>query len=74
MQGDSLVLIFPNNIKVDLSHWNYDTFSAKYERKWYGKDFLQFSLDGEGAVKDFSFIGSTYTKKKEGESAMATGK
>jgi hypothetical protein len=73
-RGDSLALILPNNIKVNLSHWNYDTFSGKYERKWYGKDFLQFSLDKEGKVKDFTFTGITYTKKKKGELSMVNGK
>jgi len=72
-QGDSLLLKLPNDFKVDLSHWNYDTFSAKYERKWYGKDFLQFTLNEEGAVKDFSFMGMTYTKKKKGELSVVNG-
>ncbi len=64
LQGDSLVLKLPNDINVDLSHWNYDTFLGKFERKWYGKGFLQFSLTEEGEVKDFSFGGTTYDKKK----------
>jgi CubicO group peptidase (beta-lactamase class C family) len=65
MRSDSLVLKFPNNINVDLSHWNYDTFQGKFEHKWYGKDFLQFQLNEKGEVKDFSFIGLTYNKVKE---------
>jgi hypothetical protein len=63
MQGDSLVLKFPNNVNVELSHWNYDTFQGKYEREWYGKDLLQFTLDTEGRVSSFSFAGLTYNKK-----------
>lgn len=63
MQGDSLILKFPNNINVDLSHWNYDTFLGKFERKWYGKSLLQFYLDEEGRVKDFKFLGMVYDKK-----------
>ena len=73
MQGDSLVLVLPNNIKVDLAHWNYDTFSAKFEYKWYGKGLLQFSLDEKGEVKNFTFMGNTYTKKKKGELSMVNG-
>jgi CubicO group peptidase (beta-lactamase class C family) len=63
LQGDSLVLKLPNNINVDLSHWNYDTFQGKFEHKWYGKNMVQFSLNEEGKVKDFTFSGITYDKK-----------
>src|SRR5262249_5400459 len=63
LQGDSLVLEFPNNLNVNLHHWNYDTFQGKYERDWYGKGFLQFSLDTEGKVSSFSFSGVAYNKK-----------
>lgn len=62
MQGDSLVLKFPNNINVDLSQWNYDTFRGKFEYKWYGKAFVQFNLNEKGSVKEFTVFGTTYTK------------
>jgi hypothetical protein len=65
MQGDSLVAKFPNNINVDLSHWNYDTFRGQFERKWYGKDMLQFNLNEEGKVKNFTFSGVVYEKDED---------
>ena len=61
--GDSLLLSFPNDIHVNLSHWNYDTFLGKFEHDWFGKSFLQFTLSETGTVKDFSFMGMTYNKK-----------
>ncbi|HEX5152740.1 MAG TPA: serine hydrolase [Parafilimonas sp.] len=64
-KGDSLILQLSNDFKAYLNHWNYDTFSAVYERKWYGKDFLQFSLDENGNVKNFTFNGNTYSKNKK---------
>ena len=64
LQGDSLVLQLPNNLNVDLSHWNYDTFLGKYEQQWNGKDFLQFNLNTLGKVSSFSFSGMTYDKKE----------
>lgn len=64
LQGDSLMLKFPNDVEVDLSHWNYDTFRGTFKRKWYGKDFVQFGLNEKGAVKDFTFSGMTYTKQE----------
>ncbi len=65
MQGDSLLLKFPNNINVDLSHWNYDTFQGKFEHKWFGKSLLQFDLKEDGTVKDFSFVGLKYDKAED---------
>ena len=65
MQGDSLVLKFPNSFNVNLSHWNYDTFQGKFEHKWWGKSLLQFNLDEKGEVKNFSFLGVDYNKLKE---------
>ncbi len=63
--GDSLLLQLPNNMNVNLSHWNYDTFLGIFEHKWWGKNMLQFNLNEEGEVKDFSFLGIQYNKKKE---------
>ncbi|MEO8712978.1 MAG: hypothetical protein ABI405_12680 [Parafilimonas sp.] len=37
----------------------------KFERKWYGKAFLPFNLDGETEVNDFNFFGITYDRKKD---------
>ena len=65
MQGDSLVLKFPNNFNVDLSHWNYDTFQGKFEHKWYGKSYLSFDLNEEGKVNSFNFLGMEYEKKEQ---------
>lgn len=65
MQGDSLAARFPNNFNVNLSHWHYDTFLGKFERKWYGKDFFQFSLYTDGKIKSFDFLGVTYNKDEE---------
>ncbi|MFT4156300.1 serine hydrolase [Parafilimonas sp.] len=64
MLGDSLIARFPNNVTVNLSHWNYDTFLGKFEHKWYGKDFLRFDLNEEGKVKSFNFWGLVYEKKE----------
>jgi hypothetical protein len=65
LQGDSLVAKFPNNINVDLSHWNYDTFLGRFEYKWYGKDLMRFNLDEEGKVSSFNFLGIEYDKRDE---------
>lgn len=64
LKADSLVLQFPNNISVFLSHWHYDTFMAKFERAWYGGDLLQFNLNTDGKVSSFNFAGLTYSIKE----------
>lgn len=64
LHGDSLVLQFPNNVNLFLSHWHYDTFLAKFERDWYGKDLLQFNINTEAKAGGFSFSGIDYNKKE----------
>jgi CubicO group peptidase (beta-lactamase class C family) len=61
-QGDSLVIKFPNNINLALSHWNYDTFQGSFEHDWWGKTLIQFSLNKEGMVSQFNFAGIDYDK------------
>jgi len=63
LNKDSLTLNFPNNITVKLSQWHYDTFLGKFENDWNGKDWLTFSLNAEGKVSGFNFLGLDYGKK-----------
>jgi CubicO group peptidase (beta-lactamase class C family) len=62
LQHNSLVMQFPHDIKVDLSHWNYDTFLGKFEHEWWGKTLIQFSLNEQAQVKQFDFGGIVYTR------------
>ncbi|HRI19379.1 MAG TPA: serine hydrolase [Panacibacter sp.] len=64
-KNDSLILEFPNNINVLLSHWNYDTFLGKFERGWMGKDWLTFNIDAAGKISSFNFLGMDYQLVKE---------
>jgi len=61
-QGDSLLIKLPNNIKVDVGHWNYDTFMGKFEHDWWGKALVRFDLNADGTVKQFDISGIVYTK------------
>jgi CubicO group peptidase (beta-lactamase class C family) len=65
LSGDSLILSFPNNIHVALSHWHYDTFLARFEYEWMGKDWLVFRFNAEGKISGFSFMGMEYGKKAQ---------
>ena len=64
LNKDSLILTFPNNIAVKLSHWHYDTFLGQFENDWNGKDWLTFSFNAEGKVYGFNFLGLDYGKKE----------
>jgi CubicO group peptidase (beta-lactamase class C family) len=64
LNSDSLTLTFPNNVVVNLSHWHYNTFLGKFESDWNGKDWLTFSLNAEGKVSGFSFLGMDYNKNE----------
>jgi hypothetical protein len=64
LNNDSLTLKFPNNVTIKLSHWHYDTFLGKFENEWNGKDWLTFSLNAEGKVSSFNFLGMDYEKKE----------
>lgn len=55
-----LMLHFPNNMNVQLSHWNYETFLGKFEHEWMGKDYLTFTLDAKGKIASFNFLGMDY--------------
>lgn len=64
LANDSLSIKFPNDVTAGLSHWHYDTFLGKFEREWYGKDWLTFSVDAEGKVSGFNFLGMDYVRKE----------
>lgn len=63
LTDDSLLLKYPNNISLQLSHFNYDTFTGKYLYEWYDKSMVQFSLDGAGKISQFEMDGMVYKKQ-----------
>ena len=63
--NDSLRLQFPGNVNAKVSHWHYDTFLCTFEQEWFGKSWISFKLNDEGAIESFDFNGIVYTKKEE---------
>jgi len=47
-----------------LEHWNYDTYRLLWDRKWNGKDFIQFQLDTDGKVSGMDMGGAVLAKRK----------
>ena len=52
-----------NNAAGNLDHWQYDTFRATYDKKWYGTDQISFAI-GEGIANSLSI--GPYTLRRVG--------
>jgi CubicO group peptidase (beta-lactamase class C family) len=62
LKNEALLLKLPNNYHYNLQHFHYDTFLGNSIYWWQGKTGVQFSLDSEGKISEFSIFGITYTK------------
>ena len=65
LEGDSLKVELPNDIRLSLRHWNYDTFVGNYNYFWWDKEWIVFSLDGGGKIVQFEKDGVVYLYKPE---------
>lgn len=63
LNGDSLHMNFPGEVRAVLRHWHYDTFKAQAQYDWWRPFTIQFSLNPEGKVDQLSFDGLLYKKK-----------
>jgi len=64
INGNDLMIKFPNKISLSLKHWNYDVFRAYYNYDWYGKTWITFSQSSEGKISQFDYDGAVYRKKE----------
>jgi CubicO group peptidase (beta-lactamase class C family) len=48
------LLLRLNDLRMTLEHWHFDTFRGHYERRWAGRDWVQFSLDPDGKVAELN--------------------
>jgi len=62
--NDSLLLKYPNNVTLHLTHWHFDTFLGKYNYPWFDKSWVQFSLNDLGKISQFEMDGLVYKKKE----------
>jgi hypothetical protein len=62
--GESLTATANNQIKATYSHWHYDTFRGWFEKKWYGKTNLTFSLAADGSISKVTFMGYDFQRVK----------
>jgi len=64
LDGDSLRIELPNDVRLCLQHWNYDTFVGYYNYFWWDREWIQFSLDAGGKVTQFEMAGKEVYRKK----------
>ena len=64
--NDSFCVTLANKFRLNLSHWNFDTFTGEFENWWLGKVQVQFVLNTDGSVSGFLLDGDLYNKEKSG--------
>ncbi|MDJ1503147.1 serine hydrolase [Xanthocytophaga agilis] len=50
-------------VKITVEHWHYNTFRGWYEKKWYGKDTINFILSADGTIEKVVIDGKGYQKE-----------
>lgn len=61
-EGDRLTAVANNFLKATFSHWHYDTFRGWFDKKWYGKTNLIFSLGANGKIAMATFEGMEFSR------------
>ena len=52
-------------LSARLEHWHFDTFLARYDRRWQGEEPVTFVLDASGAVATLVWSGLEYARVVE---------
>lgn len=60
--GEALHLKFGNAYEGDLSHWQYETFRAKWTTRNGGEGSVTFRPDGAGRIAALQLAGNTFTR------------
>lgn len=64
VQGDQLVVVVNKFVTAKFSHWHYDVFRGWYDKRWYGKGNLNFTIGVDGAIKGVTFDGIEFKREK----------
>jgi CubicO group peptidase (beta-lactamase class C family) len=62
LKDNALILTMPNNISLNLKHWNYDSFRGSFNRWWFGNAWVQFLPDKNGKIQSLEIDGVEYGK------------
>jgi hypothetical protein len=64
VRGDSLHFAFSKGRSGMLSHWQYDTFRARWDDARLGPSLVVFNPDGAGGVSGVRAFGITFSKTR----------
>ncbi len=62
VEGDQLRATVNNFVSGTLSHWHYDTYRGWFDKKWYGKTNLTFTIGPNGKVQKTTFAGMEFNR------------
>ena len=60
--GETLHVRYREAYEGDLSHWQYETFRARWTNRGNGEGTLTFRPDGAGRILALQFLGNTFTR------------
>ncbi|MFN3841293.1 MAG: serine hydrolase [Cyclobacteriaceae bacterium] len=61
-EGDELIALANNFLKATFTHWHFDTFRGWFEKKWYGKENLTYTLGQTGKIVSVQVAGMEFNK------------
>jgi CubicO group peptidase (beta-lactamase class C family) len=64
VEGDQLVAEANKVLKAKFSHWHFDQFRGWYDKKWYGKAHMSFTIGPDGKIASVSFDGTDFAREK----------
>lgn len=62
MNGDALHVRFSRAYEGDLSHWQYETFRARWDNRQSGDGTVVFQPDGTGRIASLQLLGNKFTR------------
>lgn len=72
LYGEVVITVSGNELKAEankavratFAHWHFDQFRGWYEKRWYGKGNLSFTLGTDGKVATANFDGIEFSRKR----------
>lgn len=59
--------VFDKNLRAELNHWHYDTFSARWSREWWSESLLTFRLNPVSGETESLTIGGAVFRREPKE-------
>lgn len=66
-EDGALRLLAGPRLAAALEHWHFDTFTARFDRRWQGETLATFSLDAAGRPARLEVLGESYARVEEPE-------